>query len=827
MQVGHDNGWRRRARRLLVGFVLVAGFAAGTSPPASAAVTATFNAGVLTVFGDANNNSITISRDAAGRILVNGGAIPVAGGTPTVANTSLMQVFGQAGNDVITLDQANGTLPAANLFGGGNDDTLTGGASDDLVFGQSGVDTLRGEGGFDFLFGGTEIDTLTGGDADDQVFGEGGSDRMIWNPGDDTDLNEGGAGSDTVEVNGGGGDEQFTATANGARVRFDRVDPAPFAIDIGTSEQLVLNANGGEDSFSATGNLAALIQITVDGGAGGDTILGSNGIDLLLGGDGDDFVDGQQGNDIAFLGSATRTSSSGTRATATTPSRARPAPTRCCSTARAATRSSTHRPTAGACASPATSPTSSWTSTTSRQVDLNALGAADTLTVNDLSGTDVTEINSDLAGTIGGAAGDGQADVVIVNGTNGDDVVDVVGAGASASVLGLPARVNIANSEGANDSLVLNTLAGSDDVTATTLPAGVIKLTVDGGAADDTLLGSQGVDVFLGGGGPDFIFGDNGNDTAFMGAGDDVFQWDPGDGNDTVEGQAEADTMLFFGSNAAENIDVVANGGRVLFLRNVGAVTMDLDDVESIDFRALGGADNIVVGDLSGTDMTQAGLDLRGPTGGGDGAADTVTANGTNGDDAFGAAGDAGGVDVFGLQAAINVSFQEQANDRLTLNALGGVDTVNASSLEADGMQLTMNGGLGEDVFLGSEGGDLINGGDGDDVALMGAGNDTFVWNPGDDDDTLEGQAGADTMLFNGANVAENIDISPNGGRVLFFRNIANVTMDLNDVEGIDFNALGGADTIVVDDLSGTDVNDVNAGLAATSAAAETDSRTT
>ncbi len=105
-----------------------------------------------------------------------------------------------------------------------------------------------------------------------------------------------------MQVNGGGGAEVFTTTANGTRVRFDRIDPAPFAIDIGTSENLVLNANGGDDSFSATGDLAALIKITVDGGAGNDTILGSNGADVLLGGDGNDFVDGQQGNDVAFLG---------------------------------------------------------------------------------------------------------------------------------------------------------------------------------------------------------------------------------------------------------------------------------------------------------------------------------------------------------------------------------------------------------------------------------------------------------------------------------------------------------------------------------------------
>ena len=177
-------------------------------------------------------------------------------------------------------------------------------------------------------------------------------------------------------------------------------------------------------------------------------------------------------------------------------------------------------------------------------------------------------------------------------------------------MVGLSAQVNITNSEGANDALVVNALGGNDGVTATTLPAGIVKLTVDGGAGDDTLLGSQGADVFLGGDGNDFIFGDNGNDVALMGAGDDIFQWDPGDGSDTVEGQDGTDTMLFNGANVAENIDIVANGGRVLFIRDVANVTMDLDDVEQIDFKALGGADNIVVGDLSGTDVTTINLNL-------------------------------------------------------------------------------------------------------------------------------------------------------------------------------------------------------------------------
>ena len=225
MTTRRSNERRHTALRMLTGVMLAAGVFAATSPPASAATTATFTNGSLTVFGDTADNTIAISRNAAGKILVNGGAVAVVGGTPTVANTALIQVFGRGGNDTITLNEANGALPRANLFGGAGNDTLTGGSGGDLLFGQAGNDTLLGKGGFDFLFGGAENDTLTGGDADDQVFGEAGNDRMIWNPGDDTDLNEGGAGIDTVEVNGGNGAEQFTATANGTRVRFDRVDP--------------------------------------------------------------------------------------------------------------------------------------------------------------------------------------------------------------------------------------------------------------------------------------------------------------------------------------------------------------------------------------------------------------------------------------------------------------------------------------------------------------------------------------------------------------------------------------------------------------------------
>ncbi|HEY1378773.1 MAG TPA: calcium-binding protein, partial [Gemmataceae bacterium] len=537
------------------------------------AVVASFlpGAGVLSVFGDAANNTITVSRDAAGKILVNGGAVPVIGGTATVANTALIQVFGLGGNDVITLNEANGALPKAFLFGGDGNDTLTGGSGADMLFGQAGNDTLLGKGGNDLLFGGADNDTLTGGDGDDQVFGEAGNDRMIWNPGDDTDLNEGGAGTDTVEVNGGNGAETFTVTPNGTRVRFDRTTPAPFTIDIGTSESLVVNMNGGDDTFTGSNGLATLIALTVDGGTGNDTITGGDGADKLFGGDGNDLIIGGRGNDTALMGAGDDTFVwnpgdgndvvEGQDGTDTLQFNGANVAEKINLSANGGRLLFT-RDVANIVMDV----------NDTERVNFVALGGADQITVGDLSGTDVTEVNLDLSNPAGSGTGDGAADTVTVTGTNGADAIQVAGAGTSATVAGLHATVNVTGSEGANDQLVVNALGGNDTVNAAGLPAGVLKLTVDAGAGNDTITGSQGADTLLGGDGNDLVVGGRGDDTAFLGAGDDTFVWNPGDGSDVVEGQAGTDKLTFNGSAANEIFDIAANGGRIQFTRNVGAI---------------------------------------------------------------------------------------------------------------------------------------------------------------------------------------------------------------------------------------------------------------
>ena len=149
------------------------------------------------------------------------------------------------------------------------------------------------------------------------------------------------------------------------------------------------------------------------------------------------------------------------------------------------------------------------------------------------------------------------------------------------------------------------------------------------------------------------------------------------------------------------------------------------------------------------------------------------------------------------------------SNSADTIDGGAGNDTI-----DGGGGADTINAGDGDDLIFGGDGNDTINGGRGNDVALLGNGNDTFIWNPGDGSDTVEGGAGTDTLVFNGANINEHIDISANGARALFTRDVANITMDLNSVERIAFNALGGADTITVNDLTGTDTSQVNIDLA-------------
>jgi Ca2+-binding RTX toxin-like protein len=124
--------------------------------------------------------------------------------------------------------------------------------------------------------------------------------------------------------------------------------------------------------------------------------------------------------------------------------------------------------------------------------------------------------------------------------------------------------------------------------------------------------------------------------------------------------------------------------------------------------------------------------------GGGDGQADAVIVNGTAGNDSFQVASFDNGnrIGVASLFPFVNITGAEAASDRLTVSTLGGDDVVDAASVAATAIQLTLDGGDGNDV---------LSAGDGNDTLLGGAGDDVLIGGPGID--TLDGGSGDNTLI--------------------------------------------------------------------------------
>jgi Ca2+-binding RTX toxin-like protein len=258
-------------------------------------------------------------------------------------------------------------------------------------------------------------------------------------------------------------------------------------------------------------------------------------------------------------------------------------------------------------------------------------------------------------------------------------------------------------------AVVVNAGGGDDEVRLLNSASVNVPFTINGGNGADRLLGNNGDNVLNGEGGNDFVDGNIGTDTVDLGPGNDTNQWDPGDGSDVIEGQGGNDVLAFNGSNIGENIDVSANGSRVRLSRNIASIVQDFDGIERVEIRTLGGTDNVTVGDLTGTALKTANVDLAGFDGQGDGATDTVTAAGTEDADAITASSPDAGVTVSGLAAQTHVTGGEAA-DSVNIDGRGGDDTITGGVGLAGPIAVNALGGTGTDsaVYNGTSGADTI-----------------------------------------------------------------------------------------------------------------------
>jgi Ca2+-binding RTX toxin-like protein len=268
---------------------LAAGFAVTAVPAQAAVSSASINDLTATLNLDGADDDVTVS--ASGGLLVHeqftGGLNSRADwdsttdGDQTVPadGTFVVIVNGGDGNDSLTVLANFDEVAAVGLDGGPGDDVLTGAASNDTLNGDEGNDRIVGAGGADVVNGGAGNDTLG------------------WNNGDGSDTLNGDAGNDGTEVNGAAtAGDVFSLDPNAGRVKFQRTNLKVFTLDAST-ERFQVNGLGGDDSFTANDGVGAFTLLSVDGGAGADTINGSEGADLILGGEGNDVLSGGGGDD--------------------------------------------------------------------------------------------------------------------------------------------------------------------------------------------------------------------------------------------------------------------------------------------------------------------------------------------------------------------------------------------------------------------------------------------------------------------------------------------------------------------------------------------------
>jgi Ca2+-binding RTX toxin-like protein len=117
-------------------------------------------------------------------------------------------------------------------------------------------------------------------------------------------------------------------------------------------------------------------------------------------------------------------------------------------------------------------------------------------------------------------------------------------------------------------------------------------------------------------------------------------------------------------------------------------------------------------------------------------------------------------------------------------------------------------------LSMAATGDDVVIGGTGTDVATLGDGDDLFIWNQGDGSDTVLGQDGFDTMLFNGAPITEDITISTtnDGRRSSAPRATSPWTYTVSSASRSLLSE--GQDHITVNDLAGSGVKEVAIDLA-------------
>jgi len=741
-----------------------------------------FTTGPVTLVGGTGNDTLAGSQDNdsldggdgtdritqaadTDHVLNNGTA--TGHGTDTLTSIEEAHLAGGPGDN--TLDASAFTLGSVtleglagddSLFGSNSADSLDGGANDDLFVALAGNDTLSGGTGVDELHQTADADQvltdyLVTGDGPDVLSSiehavlTGGSGDNTLNASAFTlgpvTLN-GGAGNDTLagtlisdSLDGGDGIDTNQVVFDGDLVLTDTTLIGPVSDTLIAIERFTINGGNGPNRIDASAY--TLGSVTLDGGSGDDTLLGSAADDLLIGGDGTDTLEQTADTDMVL--------------------------------------------------------------TTSSLASLTGFGT------DTLSGFEQAVLTGGPLGNSLDASGFTTGPVTLVGGTGNDTLA---GSQDNDSLDGGDGTDRITQAADTDHVLNNGTATGHGTDTLTSIEEAHLA----GGPGDNTLdaqaftLGSVTLEGL---GGDDSLYGSTGGDSLDGGDGDDLFVAFAGDdtlsggtGTDELRQTADADQVLTDNLVTGDGPDVISSIEQAVLTGGSGDNTLDAQafTLGSVTLEGLGGDDS-----------------LYGST-----AADSL--DGGDGDDLFVAfAGDdtlSGGTGVDELrqtedadQVLTDTQVTGQGSDllstieRAVLTGGFGDNTLDAQAFTLG--SVTLEGLGGNDSLYGSTGGDSLDGGDGDDLFVALAGDDTLSGGTGVDE--LRQTEDADQVLTDTQVTGQGSDLLSSIERAVLTGGSGDNTLDAQafTLGSVTLEGLGGDDSLygstAADSLDGGDGDDL------------------
>ena len=732
---------------------------------------------------DADGNEITVNFTILGNETLSGNTITAGAGNDTenqAAGSVQIQVEGPV--SYIEIDYNNGGTGGQKMLLtdihfkaipiGANDDVVDAGAGNDSI--NSGVDT-------DTVFGGAGNDTINASADDDTLYGGDDADTFQLESGFGNDSivgGEGGTDNDRLDATTIADDVTVTFSGDEAGTLTDGTHTATFS----EIEGIALGA--GDDTINGAADTSG---ISVDAGAGEDSIIGGSGGDTIAGGAGDDTINGGAGGD-------TITGGAGDDTVVLTDGFG------------------------------------------SDDIDGGSTGEStgDKLDASDVSNSTTVTFDGDGSGTLtDGSSSATFSDMEIIETGNADDTINASADTTGMTLIGGGGDDDITG--GSGDDVIYGDGGGTSgldawqfeyydlDPTGNPQTLSQAGFTLNGGRDHSGTPTSTGYSNSI-----DPTDYDTGNDYALKfttqinitTGGTYTFETNSDDGSKLfINGVEVVDNDGHHGAiSETGTIDLTAGTHviEIVFYENDGANTL----TSSFSGPDTGGAFTNLTGYPNLTPVEPSGGDtLNGGAGddsifGGDDADTIILQDGFGNDTIEGGEGgtDTDTIDTSAMTTGVTVNFT--ANETGTIT--DGTDTATFSEIEdiiltdhddsVNGTNLTddvtfsggagddtLTSGSGDDTLYGGTGADTLSGGDGTDALFGGTGNDTLNLADGD---TATGGDGDDTFILNQTDAGTgNITITGGEG---------------NETAGdtLNFNGTLDKGTLVI-----TDDDDANGGL--------------